>query len=60
MLIFLFSDLSKQEEPRVLGLAMVPGRHIMSMHIDMDGPTQAEIDNISKLPDVTRPCKDST
>jgi len=25
---------SEEEEPRVLGLAMVPGHHILSIHVD--------------------------
>ena len=29
-------DDSSGEEPRLLGLAMIPGRHVVSMHIDMD------------------------
>lgn len=28
------SESEKIEEPRVLGLAMVPGRHIVSVHVD--------------------------
>ena len=27
-------DSEKNEEPRVLGLAMIPGRHIVSVHVD--------------------------
>ena len=26
----------RKEEPRILGLAMVPGRHIVSIHVDQD------------------------
>ena len=31
-----YSDTSCKENPRVLGLAMVPGKHILSMQIDQD------------------------
>lgn len=31
---FCFLDLDDKEEPRVLGLAMVPGQHILSIEID--------------------------
>jgi len=30
------NDSGEIEDPRLLGLAMVPGRHIQSMYIDMD------------------------
>ncbi|XP_022254236.1 N-alpha-acetyltransferase 38, NatC auxiliary subunit-like isoform X2 [Limulus polyphemus] len=29
---------SKDEDPRVLGLAMVPGHHIISIHVDESPP----------------------
>lgn len=28
------SDSDEHEEPRILGLAMVPGHHIVSLHVD--------------------------
>ncbi|XP_065646242.1 N-alpha-acetyltransferase 38, NatC auxiliary subunit isoform X2 [Hydra vulgaris] len=34
----------KTEEPRILGLAMVPGRHVKTMHIDMTEQVQADMD----------------
>lgn len=27
-------DTEKKEEPRILGLAMIPGHHIVSIHVD--------------------------
>lgn len=32
--ILFLPDLDDKEEPRVLGLAMVPGQHIVSIEID--------------------------
>ncbi|XP_053379233.1 N-alpha-acetyltransferase 38, NatC auxiliary subunit-like isoform X2 [Mercenaria mercenaria] len=29
----------KKEEPRILGLAMIPGHHIVSIHVDEDRGT---------------------
>lgn len=29
-------DSGKREDPRILGLAMIPGHHIVSIHIDED------------------------
>ena len=34
---------SAGEEPRLLGLAMVPGRHVVSMHVDMNECMRAEL-----------------
>ncbi|XP_057290426.1 N-alpha-acetyltransferase 38, NatC auxiliary subunit-like [Hydractinia symbiolongicarpus] len=36
------------EEPRLLGLAMIPGRHVKTMHVDMDKKTQEDIDFVTK------------
>ena len=33
-IFFLFLVADEKEEPRILGLAMVPGKHIMSIEID--------------------------
>ncbi|WAR13709.1 LSMD1-like protein [Mya arenaria] len=33
----------KKEEPRILGLAMIPGHHIVSIHIDDDSKNVAEL-----------------
>ncbi|XP_077991381.1 N-alpha-acetyltransferase 38, NatC auxiliary subunit-like isoform X2 [Glandiceps talaboti] len=32
-----------KEDPRVLGLAMVPGPHIVSIEVDLYSPRQAEM-----------------
>ncbi|XP_077867577.1 N-alpha-acetyltransferase 38-B, NatC auxiliary subunit-like [Saccoglossus kowalevskii] len=34
-------DTTEKEEPRVLGLAMVPGQHIVTIEVDMYTPPQA-------------------
>ena len=39
-------DDSSGEEPRLLGLAMIPGRHVVSMHIDMDKQLEKGIQNL--------------
>ena len=31
---YIFSEGSEKEEPRILGLAMIPGHHIVSISID--------------------------
>ena len=31
---FFLSTLEENEEPRMLGLAMIPGEHIVSIHVD--------------------------
>ena len=33
-IIFIISDDCSTEEPRVLGLAMIPGHHIVLIHVD--------------------------
>lgn len=30
---------ARKEEPRILGLAMIPGHHIVSIHVDQDRQT---------------------
>ncbi|KAK7494135.1 hypothetical protein BaRGS_00014608 [Batillaria attramentaria] len=32
---------NEEEEPRVLGLAMVPGHHILSIHVDQPQDSQS-------------------
>ncbi|XP_060587507.1 N-alpha-acetyltransferase 38-B, NatC auxiliary subunit-like [Ruditapes philippinarum] len=32
-------QVEKKEEPRILGLAMIPGHHIVSIHVDEDRGT---------------------
>ena len=39
-------DDSSGEEPRLLGLAMIPGRHVLSMHIDMDKQLEESIQRL--------------
>lgn len=34
LFVFVVSDSDEHEEPRILGLAMVPGHHIVSLHVD--------------------------
>ena len=47
--IFLFlSGDENTEEPRLLGLAMIPGQHVKSMYIDMDKQAQDDLDCILK------------
>lgn len=39
----LFLDEESVEEPRVLGLAMVPGHHIVSIAVDKDLASSVEV-----------------
>ncbi|XP_070560844.1 N-alpha-acetyltransferase 38-B, NatC auxiliary subunit-like isoform X2 [Ptychodera flava] len=36
-------DSEEKEDPRVLGLAMVPGPHIVSINVDLYTPSQAVV-----------------
>lgn len=36
---------NEKEEPRTLGLAMIPGRHIVSIYIDLSEPEAEEADS---------------
>ena len=51
-LIFLYIA-SNTEEPRLLGLAMVPGRHVKSLHVDIDKDYHSALKNI-----LEKPCND--
>lgn len=33
---FQYSETNCDEDPRILGLAMIPGKHIQSMQVDID------------------------
>ncbi|XP_069113951.1 N-alpha-acetyltransferase 38, NatC auxiliary subunit-like [Argopecten irradians] len=36
-------DSGKREDPRILGLAMIPGHHIVSIHIDEDQTAEQSV-----------------
>ena len=42
-------DSDDTEEPRLLGLAMVPGRHVVSMHVDMNDYMRGELETFLAL-----------
>lgn len=46
---FFFLVADEKEEPRILGLAMVPGKHIMSIEIDEEWLKQSLSWNIHQI-----------